>query len=83
MKNPKILKGGPNKVCENCHQDLHINHKIGVKTKFNKENLPLDEEGKITCAYTCHNVHPDRGVDSEKKLLRMEVNKICFSCHNK
>lgn len=83
IKNPKLLKDGPNRVCENCHPDVHPSHKVGVTAKLNRENLPLDEEGKITCAYTCHNVHPKSNSDFEKKLLRMEVNKICFSCHNK
>lgn len=83
IKNYKLLKDGPNKVCENCHPNVHPSHKIGMKVRINRENLPLDEEGNITCAYTCHNVHPKNNKDFEKKLLRMEVNKICFSCHNK
>ncbi len=83
LNNPKALKDGPNRVCESCHPDVHPSHKVGVKTRLNRENLPLDEEGKITCAYTCHNVHPKGNKDFEKRLLRMDINKICFSCHNK
>lgn len=83
INKPKLLIGGPDMVCKRCHPSMLINHKVGVITRLNRENLPLDEEGRITCAYTCHNVHPEGNSDFEKKLLRMEVNKICFSCHDK
>lgn len=83
MKKPKLLKEGPNKLCEGCHPDVHPTHKVGVKTKLNREHLPLDEEGRITCAYTCHIMHSKGDSVFEKKLLRMDINKLCFSCHDK
>lgn len=74
----------PNLLCKECHPDSHQNnHKVGIKTKLNRANLPLDSEGKIVCAYTCHDMHPKKDSDFQKRLLRTDPDTLCLSCHEK
>lgn len=71
-------------LCVQCHRDRSsegAEHVVGVRTKLNRENLPLDHEGKISCATTCHDMHiKDPGLMGS--LMRHPVNTLCLSCHD-
>lgn len=80
----KSLTKDPNSLCKGCHPSSHEkDHKVGIKTKLNRANLPLDSENRIVCAYTCHNMHPEKGSTFEKNLLRTAPDTLCLSCHEK
>lgn len=69
-------------LCVRCHGGpLEYEHSVGVPTKLNKENLPLDPQGNITCATTCHDVHTKKQ-GFAKGMLRLPFNDLCFSCHD-
>ena len=71
-------------TCRTCHRDEGDDHVVGVAPKMNRHDLPLDDEGKMNCATTCHNVHPPDESDEKVKrgLLRISPDKLCFSCHD-
>lgn len=86
------LKYDLNQVCLNCHTvdpshgggflGVGKGHATGKTTAINIHNLPLANDGTITCATTCHNVHvasDDRQL--QLKRLRLPVNSLCMSCH--
>lgn len=88
------LKYDLNQVCFKCHTvgsthaggffGVGIGHGVGKKPAINRSELPLAGDGTITCATTCHNMH----VMSEDRLqhrkrLRLPVNSLCLSCHDK
>ena len=69
-------------LCSQCHKASAENeHTVGVETKLNRQNLPLDHEGKITCAATCHDVHT-KAPGLSRFFLRVDPNTLCFSCHD-
>lgn len=86
------MKADLDQVCLKCHTiepesedsaGIGIGHATGKKLKINRQNLPLASDGTITCATTCHNMHP--GSDNpnlQRKRLRLSVNELCMSCHN-
>lgn len=70
-----------NAVCTQCH-GLEFGHGVGKTPRTNTDNLPMDENGKIACALTCHDMHvkaKDR--DQTRYHLRYPRNRICESCH--
>lgn len=85
------MKSDLNQLCLQCHtvkaavpgeMGIGIGHATGKTLKTNDQNLPLAQDGTITCATTCHNIH----VDSDDrqlhpKLLRLPPNVLCVSCH--
>lgn len=82
--NAKSLIKDPVTLCKECHPTAHAkDHRVGIKTKINKANLPLDGDGNIVCAYTCHNMHPEKGSAFENNLLRTDPDTLCLSCHEK
>lgn len=90
----KELKHDLNQICLNCHttEPTHAGgflgvgkgHATGKKTALNRQDLPLANDGTITCATTCHNIHAvaDNG-QPQPKLLRLPVNSMCMSCHDR
>jgi len=69
-------------LCVQCHKaSSESEHRVGVGTNLNKNNLPLDRDSKVTCATTCHDVHT-KDPSLRKNLLRYPPNTLCFSCHN-
>ena len=90
----KELKSDLNQICLGCHtvKPTHaggfigtgLGHATGKKPEINHENLPLASDGTITCATTCHDIHTtsdDRRL--QRKRLRLPVNSMCISCHDK
>lgn len=88
------MKSDLNQVCQKCHtvQPKHaggfagvgIGHATGSKTAVNHSGLPMASNGTITCATTCHDMHvksEDR--HQQQKHLRLPVNDLCVSCHDK
>lgn len=88
------MKPDLDQICLKCHtigpnhaggfSGVGLGHATGKKTAINRANLPLSNTGKITCATTCHNIHvsaDDKQLYS--KRLRLPVNSLCVSCHNK
>jgi hypothetical protein len=87
------MKADLNQLCLQCHTvkpepegslGVGIGHATGKKTAINHENLPLANDGTITCATTCHNMH----VTSDNrqlhlKHLRVPANLLCVSCHDR
>lgn len=69
-------------LCTQCHKvRIEMEHRVSIPTKLNKENLPLDHEGKITCATTCHEMHT-KNPALKKGLLRHPGDTLCMSCHD-
>ncbi|KAF0218289.1 MAG: hypothetical protein FD174_3042 [Geobacteraceae bacterium] len=72
-----------NALCRQCH-GVEFGHGIGKPTKMNLEALPMDAEGKIACAVTCHNVHVKNGDPEQARYyLRLSKDRLCLSCHKK
>lgn len=70
-------------LCQDCH-GVEFGHGVGKWPKMNRENLPLDAEGKIACAITCHDMHIKSSDEKQQKFhLRLGSVKLCLSCHNK
>ncbi len=88
------MRADLNQLCQRCHK-LSANHAggfagdgsghaTGKKTAFNRLNLPLANNGTITCATTCHNIHvTSDDSHQQQKRLRLPVNSLCVSCHDK
>ncbi|MBI1921777.1 MAG: cytochrome C [Geobacter sp.] len=82
--NKRKLKGeGPAGVCAECHEQSSFGHGIGKRPELNRADLPLDNDGRITCATTCHEFHQKDGEVFSQYHLRLSVNELCFSCHEK
>ncbi len=78
ISDPGKLKAGPNELCLTCHQSSKGNdHPVGIVPALKPRELPLDKENRITCV-TCHEPHGKQPYD---RLLRMEFNSLCKSCH--
>ena len=87
LKNPTVpasiktkLKADPVALCQGCH-GTGFGHGIGKKPVTMLTELPLSADGSINCAMTCHQMH-----DSMTKhgfLLRLPLEKLCISCHDK
>ena len=78
------LVADPTTLCQKCH-GVSFGHGVGKKPDMNRADLPLDDQGNITCALTCHNMHIS-GVSDQKQLhyhLRLPNDDLCNSCHNK
>lgn len=75
----KLMRTDPVNLCVTCHKaSLESEHVVGIETKLNRNNLPLDHQGNITCATTCHDVHSkDLGL-----MLRHPFDTLCLSCHD-
>ncbi|MBT0662790.1 cytochrome C [Geobacter pelophilus] len=72
-----------NEVCRQCH-GLDFGHGVGKKPALNRESLPLDSSGKITCAVTCHNIHIASDDPRQSQYhLRLIGAPLCLSCHKK
>ena len=71
------------RLCDDCHMASKWPHHLtGVKPKINIGDLPLDANGLITCATTCHRVHTTDPELSRGKL-RHSFDILCYSCHDK
>lgn len=84
LNEAKALKSDLNGICTGCHEPGKGDHAIGEVPKINKRHLPLDSDGRITCAVTCHNVHI-KNINNplvKKRLLRLPQKDLCFSCHD-
>jgi len=81
----RALKSDLNGTCKGCHKPGRNDHAIGGVPKINKRHSPLDSDGRIACAITCHNVHPENIDDPAviKGLLRLPETDLCLSCHDK
>jgi hypothetical protein len=78
----KLPSSSLNSVCIKCHNIS--GHKSGAKPILNKGNLPLDADGTINCATTCHNIHATTSdIAHNRYFLRLPPEKLCFSCHDK
>jgi len=70
-----------NATCRQCH-GVEFGHGVGKKAKMNKENLPMDAEGKIACAITCHDMHVKaKDPEQARYHLRATQMELCLSCH--
>lgn len=70
-----------NELCRQCH-GVQFGHGIGKAPSMNKLDLPLDAEGRIACAITCHNMHvKSDDMVQQKYHLRFTQFKLCVSCH--
>jgi hypothetical protein len=69
-------------LCKDCHGTA-FGHAIGMGTQQNQDNLPLDVDGKITCAFTCHDMHVNNPVDQAQTRMHLRVppERLCFGCH--
>lgn len=77
------LVADPVHLCLKCHKAA-FGHGIGKKPAMNRAGLPLNDDGTITCAITCHDMHITGGEDQMQMRfhMRLPVNKLCASCHN-
>lgn len=76
------LKDDPNSLCQKCHGS-NFGHATGLKTPINHNNFPLAEDGTITCATTCHDMHVRS--DNHKQQfhhLRLPIITLCITCHD-
>ncbi|UTG91250.1 cytochrome c3 family protein [Geobacter sulfurreducens] len=78
------LKSDANGVCLQCH-GIDFGHGVGKKPEMNRKGLPLDGDGLIACAITCHDMHVVAAENPHQKAyhLRIPVEDLCFSCHDR
>jgi len=77
------LRLGFNELCQQCH-GLDFGHGVGKVPSQNLRDLPLDAEGKIACAVTCHNMHIVAADPTQNRFhLRDKFGNLCLSCHKK
>lgn len=77
------LKTDYNSICRQCH-GVDFGHGIGKIPEMNREDLPMDQEGRIACAITCHNMHIQADDSLQNRFhLRYSYTRLCTSCHNK
>ena len=70
-----------NELCRQCH-GVKFGHGVGKVPKMNREGLPLDSNGLIACAITCHNMHViSEDSAQNEKHLRLPIVRLCISCH--
>jgi hypothetical protein len=78
----KRLRKDYNGLCQQCHT-VDMGHGVGKRPQMNRERLPLDGDGKIACAITCHNMHIKSDDREQAKFhLRTPVDTLCRSCHD-
>jgi hypothetical protein len=78
----KKMRMDLNSLCRQCH-GVQFGHGVGKHTEMNLKGLPMDVEGKITCAITCHNMHVKSTDPVQSRYhLRLPKNTLCLSCHN-
>lgn len=77
------LKDGHVEVCRKCHGS-DFGHGIGREPVVNHLELPLADDGTITCATTCHSMHI-HAEDPKQTFyhLRLPADSLCISCHDK
>lgn len=76
------MKADHNTICIQCH-GVQFGHGVGKVPETNVDDLPLDENGKIACALTCHSIHIQAKDPTQNHYhLRFPVNRICESCHH-
>lgn len=77
------LREGPVEVCRKCHGS-EFGHATGRRTAVNTAKLPLAVDDTVTCAMTCHDMHINTE-DSKQTFyhLRLPVDSLCTSCHDK
>ncbi len=77
----KKLLADSTRLCRQCH-GVAFGHGVGKTPAMNRRDLPLDADGKIACAMTCHNIHvkSDDPVQS-RYHLRLTRDELCLSCH--
>ena len=79
----KALRKDFNAVCQQCH-GVQFGHGVGKWTKINLEGLPMDSQGNIACAITCHDMHAKSDDFKQSRFhLRLPQQALCLSCHNK
>lgn len=72
-----------NALCRQCH-GIDFGHGVGEIPRLNREDLPMDKDGKIACAITCHNMHIKSDNHAQNKYhLRLSIPNLCLSCHKK
>lgn len=72
-----------NDVCRQCH-GMAFGHGVGKTPRLNRGELPLDKDGKIACAVTCHNMHIQTDDHTQNRYhLRLKNPDLCLSCHDK
>jgi hypothetical protein len=77
------LRLGLNELCRQCH-GVDFGHGVGNEPSQNLRDLPLDAEGKIACAVTCHNMHIVAADPTQNRYhLRDKFGNLCLSCHKK
>ncbi len=78
------LVSGANEVCLKCHTP-GMGHGVGKRPDMNVNGLPLDDDGAITCATTCHNMHirPTENVLQNRFMLRAVDPQLCLMCHTR
>jgi hypothetical protein len=71
-------------LCQQCH-GISFGHGIGKKPVMNRASLPLNADGTVNCAVTCHDMHINESEDAAqlRMHLRLPHVKLCFSCHDK
>ena len=77
----RLMKYDLNRLCIRCHKGGEGDHAVSLKPEINRHSLPLDKEGRINCATTCHDVHP--GHKDSRGYLRQPARELCLSCHDK
>lgn len=78
----KRLRSDFNGLCLQCHT-VDMGHGVGKRPQMNRERLPLDSDGKITCAITCHDMHIKSEDQKQNHYhLRTTPDRLCHSCHD-
>ena len=77
--NTVLLNAPLTELCLQCHPDRKApgEHAVGVAPRGPVGNLPLDEDGMITCI-TCHEPH---GKTDSPRMLRAKPDRLCRYCH--
>ena len=80
----RLLVSDPTTLCRNCH-GVSFGHGIGKKPHMNRADLPLNADGTVNCALTCHDMHVSDVDDAAQQNfhLRLPHSKLCVSCHDK
>lgn len=79
----RAMKGDLTTICAECHErSAEKGHPVGMPPKLNRLDLPLDDDGTINCATTCHHVHTE-DADLKRYMLRYSFDTLCLSCHDK
>lgn len=80
MEGGELLKGHLSALCIGCHPDrVEADHPVDVAPSMPVEVLPLDIDGRMTCA-TCHDPHGRAGFGH---MLRVRPESLCGRCHRK